>query len=67
MNFFAHFQDLVDGYVGPFASPDECNAHAAFCEARGDGATYIGVVTEVPPGEMILTPEEDRSWDFTCP
>lgn len=62
---FAHFQDLADGYVGPFASEADLHAHVAFCAARGDGGEFLGVVAAVPAGGLVMTPDEDRAW--VCP
>lgn len=59
---FAHFQDLVSGYVGPFDSLEALRDHAAFCKARGDGGELVEVVDAPPPGAMVMTPAEDRAW-----
>jgi hypothetical protein len=59
---FAHFQDLADGYVGPFDTEDALLAHVEFCIARGDSADFLGIVPAVPAGELAMTPEEDRAW-----
>lgn len=60
---YAHFQDLVDAYVGPFSSQAEVDQHVEFCKARGDGAVLIGTVTEPPADAFTLTPAEDRAYE----
>ena len=62
--FYAHFQDYVDAYVGPFESVAACDDHAEFCAARGDGGTYFGAVTKLPADAFVMTPEEDRQFEF---
>lgn len=62
MPLYAHFQDFVDGYVGPFDTLEALHQHVEFCRQRGDGAAYLGMVEEVPPGEFVITPEADRTW-----
>lgn len=63
---YAHFQDLADGYVGPFATEAEIQVHVEFCKQRGDGAKFMGIVNAVPEGEMLMTAEEDREWVDLC-
>lgn len=60
MALYAHFQDFVDGYVGPFETLAEVHAHVEFCRQRGDGAVFLGTVEEVPAGEFTITAEADR-------
>lgn len=62
--YFAVFEDMVRVYVGPFDSVEQCDAHAKFCDERGDGSTYHGAVTEVPEDERdcIVSVEEDLAW-----
>lgn len=62
MALFAHFQDFVDGYVGPFDTLAQVHEHVEFCRKRGDGSAFLGTVEEVPAGEFVITPEADRVW-----
>lgn len=62
ITLYAHFQDLVDAYVGPFSSQAEVDEHVAFCRDRGDGATLIGTVTEPPADAFVMSPAEDRAY-----
>lgn len=65
---YAHFEDLAEGFVGPFATVEECEAHADFCAQRGDGATYLGAksaaylqkLREAGEELFVHTPEEDK-------
>ncbi len=59
---FAHFQDLADGYVGPFDTMAEVETHVAFCRDRGDGGEFFGVVAAPPADALVMTPAEDRAW-----
>ena len=61
---YAHFQDLVDAYVGPFDTEAQIAEHVTFVTARGDGAVFLGIVTEVPAGEFTITPAEDRAFQY---
>lgn len=63
--YFLHVQDFVDAYIGPFATEEAAEEHYRWQkEVRGDGAMKIGISTDLPPfGDMIVTPEHDKSWD----
>ena len=70
---YLHFQDFVDGVVGPFSTTEAAQEHLDFCKARGDGATFHGVLTEGDEkwnelkkrGALFISAEEDR--DLTYP
>lgn len=64
MSLFAHFQDLVDAYVGPFDNQAQIDEHIKFVEARGDSAAYLGSVTSVPEGEFVMSVAEDRAFTY---
>ena len=59
---YAHFQDLVSAYIGPFRTQAQVDEHIEFCKARGDGAVYLGTCNEPPADAFIMTPEQDRSF-----
>lgn len=61
--YYLHVQDFVDAYIGPFPSERAACEHYLWTkEVRGDGATIMGISTQLPPaGEMLLTPEADKT------
>jgi hypothetical protein len=61
--FYAHFEDFVEAYVGPFETVVQCDAHAKFCAQRGDGAVYHGAVTSLPADAFVLSPQEDYEFE----
>lgn len=64
MAFWVRGEDMVVGFVGPFETLADAEAHVAFCVARGDGSTMS--VSDVAPGadEFVQTPEADRAFVF---
>lgn len=59
---YAHFQDLVDAYVGPFATNADVLAHVQFCADRGDCAAYLGTVDALPADAFVMSPQEDKEF-----
>ena len=60
MTFYAHMEDFVEAFIGPFETAAQADAHAAMCKARGDGATYHGAVTELPEDAFVIDPASDE-------
>ena len=69
-NLYAHFQDLADALIGPFANMSLVGEHVHWCKTvRHDGARYFGVINGNSDifrdfksrGALIMTPEEDRN------
>jgi hypothetical protein len=71
MTYYCHFEDLVDGFTGPFTSTEDCDAHAKWvAENTPPGTVYHGAVTQEQMREITpvgfepftMTPEEDREF-----
>lgn len=56
---YAHVEDLVEAYVGPFSTEAEAVSHVERCRARGDCFKLHGFVRNVPAGAFVLSQEED--------
>jgi len=56
---YAHLQDFVDAYIGPFNTTDEAQSHVDFCVRRGDSAKLIGFVEELPVDAFVVAPSDD--------
>ena len=74
MPHYLHVQDFVNAYIGPFETEADAEAHYRWTkDVRGDGATKMGILTEVPdltnPDTygLVLTPEQDKNWDPADP
>jgi hypothetical protein len=66
IQYFAHLEDFVSCYVGPFDTLSALHAHVQWCqEVRGDAAELIEIVLTVPAGEDTITPEVDKAFDGT--
>lgn len=61
MSYFAHVQDFVDAYVGPFATTAECDAHVAATSALGASFDHIANVTDdaLPADAFTILPADD--------
>ncbi len=60
--FYAHFQDFVDCYVGPFNTVAECDAYAVKAKEESD-AKYFGAIpeAELPTNAFKITPEGEHA------
>jgi hypothetical protein len=63
--YYLHVQDFVDGYIGPFPTPDAAMEHFVWCrDVRGDGASFMSI-SNTPPNPnafgVHMTPEVDKS------
>lgn len=60
MSYFAHVQDFVDAYVGPFATTAECDAHVAATSALGASFDHIANVTDdaLPADAFTILPAD---------
>ena len=59
---FAHLQDFVSCYVGPFDAREALDTHVKWCkEVRGDSAELMEVVEALPAGAFTMTPEADKN------
>ena len=65
-SIYIHFQDLVDAYVGPFEDASDVDekvaAHVAFCQKRGDGSAFLGIVSELPADAFVISVADDLAF-----
>lgn len=67
--YYLHVQDFVNGYIGPFATEVAAHEHYRWTkEVRGDGAAFMGILTELPDMAdpescgIVMSPEQDKAW-----
>lgn len=64
MTYFLVVEDLARASIGPFESEAAAREHFDWCvNVRGDSASLIAIQRDHDnAADLILTPDEDRSW-----